>query len=264
MGRQCGIRHWVMFCFLAVLALQGETGQPVKLTMLMGSESFEVPAGSQVFFLGNLPPTYISNHSATHHINNNQHTINALEQSMRTSLTISMDDLARFKDSALTHGCGLVEFLTNYVVEHPFRVGASTLGLGYGILSLKMLWLSYTLQLSGWWSQWREGALLAQLFNEDEKTLLKDLLCAIDQHYAAGRNVVKDALPLLEFMYDVDRESALLKKYAWWCTLLATTRMAWAFYVNKTLQAQVQMRLDRLAFFKSRVMRYISSAKIMI
>lgn len=235
-----------------------EQSQAASVTLVFDGKEYQVPVGGWVLVPSN------NNAACTVNAYNLQNQANTQQQraqqlqSLNNSVKITFEDMLALKNKLQASGMGLCEFLQNYISEHKWRVTAGAVATGYLALQGRLWWLSVALRTGTWWSNWRDGISLSQLFEIPEQQLEDDLRVAIHERYTSAHSLEHARSPYTAFLLDVDQEMAMLNAYTWWCTTIATLRLQWLFFVNQDLVLKIPSRLDRLAYIRSRFMRFLS------
>lgn len=129
-------------------------------------------------------------------------------------------------------------------------------------IQMRLIYLTYKLLNNVCWSQWQKHKQVEQLYQIPQSQFSQMLLNDIQTNYTAIKNPTDFVTPLVNFMYDSDKELKYLNQYILIIDWLKKCKISFIFWYKKELLDQAPERLKRLTFMKNNFLAWLVDFKL--
>jgi|GEM_PF-48688 glycerate dehydrogenase len=151
-------------------------------------------------------------------------------------------------------------------LKHKYKILTT---LGISSCSFSYLYFLYQLKSDSvyladkdLWSKWNGSKKLSEFFTMDNNELIEELLLDIQVKYTDVENVGDFSLPFTSFFQAVEEEEKKLSRYAKHHKIINRLKLEKAFQLDENLITEIDNRLDRLSFLKTKLWQWLSAKKI--
>lgn len=177
---------------------------------------------------------------------------------------ITLQCIQKIKNTATPENYHLLKnLITQALWQYRYHIAGGTVVSSYGIISMLLLVDYYhTLQNNTIWARWKPECNFECLCTLPQKDLTHELLCAINKHYYNKDKPTDFAHPLTTFIYAVDAEIKICKRYIKIAKIIKRLHLIPIFPTSDNKLHQATQLLERALFIKHLFLSWLAEYNI--